>query len=71
MNKIKDLVYPIIRILRKEIDDEFVYSVDENIVIITGIKKEIRIKAEQLAKQSEILLDKIKQLQTELLKFLK
>jgi len=60
LNKIQNLVYPIIKILRTETNGDFKYSFSDNIVIITNSENEINIPIELFTRQSEILLDRIK-----------
>ena len=64
LNKIQDLVYPIIKILRTEADENFEYSFDSNIVIITSENNEIKIPIKQFEKQAEILFNHIKTAKT-------
>ncbi len=58
LNKIQDLIYPIIRILRTESDYEYIFN--RNIIIVSGNNEEIKIPIEQFQKQTEILLKNIK-----------
>lgn len=60
LNKIESLVYPIIKILRKEQDNDFVYKVDGDFIVVSG-GEEIRIPIEQFTKQACHLLTKIKE----------
>lgn len=48
LNKIKDLVYPIIKILRSETDGNFDNSFAENIVIVTSSENKLKISIDQL-----------------------
>ena len=59
LNKIQDLIYPIIKILRTETNDDYEYLLNSDIVIITSKGEEIKIPVKQFQKQTQILLDKI------------
>lgn len=41
LEKLKDLVYPVLKILRTEKNDEFEYSIDQNVVFITSAGKQL------------------------------
>ncbi len=60
LNKITDLMYPIIKILRTETEGDFEYIIDSNLIIVIGDEKEIKIPIKQFEKQTQILLEKIK-----------
>ncbi len=60
LNKIQDLIYPIIRILRTEAESNYEYIFNKNIVIVSGNNEEIKIPIEQFQEQTEILLENIK-----------
>ena len=60
LNKIQDLVYPIIKILRTETDGNFEYIVNADIIIVTGNDEKIEIPIKQFEKQTKLLLEKIK-----------
>jgi len=60
LNKIQDLVYPIIKILRSETEGNYEYSFSGNLVIITSENQRIEIPIIKFAEQTEILLQKIK-----------
>ncbi len=60
LNKIKNLVYPIIKILRTESTVNYEYLFSDNLIIITGNGENIEIPIENFANQTEILLQKIK-----------
>jgi len=60
LNKIQNLVYPIIKILRTETEGNFEYSFSGNLVIITSENQKIEIPIIKFAEQTEILLQKIK-----------
>ena len=60
LNRIEELFYPIIKIIRKESDDNFEYEINGDLVIISGGKEELRIPVSTFIEQSSILLSKIK-----------
>ncbi len=60
LNKIQNLVYPIIKILRTETDGAFEYSIDSNLIIITSENEEIKIPIDQFTQQAELLFNSIK-----------
>jgi len=61
IEKLEDLVYPIIRILRTESNDDFEYSIEDEIILITGNKEEIRIPVSEFKSKAAVLLEKIKE----------
>jgi type II restriction enzyme len=60
LNKIEELFYPIIKILREEQDGKFEYLVDKNIIFVLGGEKEIEIQAETFKKFAEHLFSNIR-----------
>lgn len=60
LNKVEELFYPIIRILREEQSGNFEYHIERNIVIVIGGKEEIRLPVEIFRKISEQLFIQIK-----------
>lgn len=59
LNKIPDLLYPIIKILRDENNGSFEYSINDNLIIITGETVSFEIPIDEFQKRSKILLKKI------------
>lgn len=60
LDKIQDLIYPIIRILRAETEGNYEYIFNKNIVIVSGNNEEIKIPVKLFQEQTEILLENIK-----------
>ena len=61
LNKIPNLLYPIIKILRDESSGHFEYSVDDSLIFITGEKEKFSISILVFKKKAELLLSKIKE----------
>ena len=61
LNKIPDLLYPIIKILRDENDGNFEYSVDDNLILITREDESFSISIVEFRQKAELLLNKIKE----------
>ncbi len=64
LNRIKDLFYPIIKILRFESKEVYEYTIDSDIVIIKNNREEFRIPVKLFAKNAEILLSYLLKVQT-------
>lgn len=60
LNKVEELFYPIIKIIRSESEGNFEYALNNDLVIISGGKEELRIPVRTFIEQSVILLTKIK-----------
>lgn len=60
LNKLKNAVMPIIKVLREESDGTYEYAVQQNIVIINGSGKEFKIPISEFQLQAVNLLTKIK-----------
>ncbi|MBA3987027.1 MAG: HpaII family restriction endonuclease [Flavobacteriales bacterium] len=60
VTKIQNLVYPILRILRTEISGNFEYSIEDDIVIISGNEEVFRIPIAEFQKRAKYLLTEIK-----------
>ncbi|RWW99949.1 HpaII family restriction endonuclease [Flavobacterium cerinum] len=58
---IKNAFYPIIKILRSESNGNFEYSIQDNIVVISGSNKTIKIPIQEFKTKSLTLLNAIKQ----------
>lgn len=61
LNKIEELIYPIIKILREETGQVQEYSYDNDLVIIKNQKEEVRIPVSKFAEQSKILLSRLQE----------
>ncbi len=60
LNKIENLIFPIIKILRDESEGTFSFYYDSNIVIINGVNEIFRIPINEFQKKSSCLLEHIK-----------
>ena len=60
LNRIQDLIYPIIKILRTETDGKYEYIINSDIIVIARDNEKIRIPVKQFQEQTQMLLDKIK-----------
>lgn len=61
MKKIKNLVYPILKILRTETTGNFEYAIADDIVIISSSEEELfRISVDEFKQKAQILLAEIK-----------
>jgi hypothetical protein len=60
LNKIESLFYPIIKILRNESDANYEYTIEDNIVIITGDAQTLQIPVSDFLHEAYELLNKIK-----------
>jgi len=60
IQKLENLVYPIIRILRSEANGEIQYSIQGKIVLITGVNETIEIPISEFKSKSLFLLNAIK-----------
>ena len=61
LNKVEELFYPIIKIIRNESGGNFEYALNDDLVIISGGEEELRIPVSTFIDQSVILLAKIKE----------
>jgi hypothetical protein len=61
LNKIENLIFPIIKVLRDETNGSFEFSYDNNLVIIKNGQEEIRISINDFYIQSRFLLNKLKE----------
>lgn len=59
LNKIKELVYPIVKIIRDETAGRVEFNVDSDVIFVSG-NKELKVKASEFKKQADTILDKIK-----------
>ncbi len=60
IQKIENLVYPILKILRTEINENFEYSIEDDIVIISGNEEFLRIPISEFQQRAKYLLAEIK-----------
>ena len=60
LNKISGLLYPIIKILRDESSGHFEYSVNNNLILITGKNENFTIPIIEFKEKAELLLKRIK-----------
>lgn len=59
INKIENLVYPILKILRTEINGNFEYSIEDDIVVISGKEEVFRIPISKFQEKAKHLLTEI------------
>lgn len=59
IKRIENLVYPILRILRTEANSDFQYSIQDDIVLISGEKEILRIPIIEFKNKAVFLLDSI------------
>ena len=60
IKKIQNLVYPILKILRTEVNGNFEYSIEDDIVVIAGNEEVFRIPISEFKERANYLLSKIK-----------
>ena len=60
LNKVEELFYPIIKIIRNESGGNFEYEINGDLVIISGGKEELRIPVKKFVEEAKILLEKMK-----------
>lgn len=61
LNKIENLIFPIIKVLRDETNGTFEFSYDNDLVIVKNGEEEIRISILEFQKQAHFLLTKLKE----------
>jgi len=61
LNKIENLIFPIIKVLRDESKGTYQYSYDSNLVVITGNEEEFRISIKEFREKAAFLLSKLKE----------
>lgn len=61
LNKIENLIFPIIKVLRDESNGTFEFSYDNDLVIVKNNNEEIRIPINEFKKQAYFLLTKLKE----------
>jgi HpaII restriction endonuclease len=60
VNKIPNLFYPILKILREESRGEFEYSFEDNVVVVIGNNEEIRVPSQDFAEKTNELYREIR-----------
>lgn len=60
LNKVENLLYPIIKILRNESGGNYEYEITGNLVVISGGKEKLKIPVKTFSEQASNLLSKIK-----------
>ncbi|GGZ37500.1 type II restriction endonuclease HpaII [Echinicola pacifica] len=61
LNKIENLIFPIIKVLRDESKGTYQYSYDSDLVVITGNEEEFRISINDFREKAAFLLSKLKE----------
>jgi type II restriction enzyme len=61
IEKLEDLVYPIIKVLRTENNGDFEYSIQDEIIIISGSEEVLKIPISDFRNQAIFLLNAIKE----------
>ena len=60
IKKLENLVYPILKILRTEVNGNFEYSIEDDIVVISGNEEVFRIPISEFQERAKYLLIEIK-----------
>ena len=60
IKKIQNLVYPILKVLRTEVNGNFKYSIEDDIVVISGNEEVFRIPILEFQNKAKFLLTEIK-----------
>lgn len=60
IKKLENLVYPILRILRTEVNGSFEYSIEDDIVVISGNQEVFRLPISEFQLKAKYLLNEIK-----------
>ncbi|MEI7584950.1 HpaII family restriction endonuclease [Runella sp.] len=60
IKKIQNIVYPILKILRTEVNGNFEYSIEDDLVVISGNEEVFRIAISEFKTKASYLLAKIK-----------
>ncbi|NDW11828.1 HpaII family restriction endonuclease [Bacteroides sp. 214] len=60
LNKIKDLVYPVLKVLRCESGHNFEYGIEDDFVIVSGDEEVLRISVDDFKSNAQVLLRQIK-----------
>ncbi|QXP60232.1 HpaII family restriction endonuclease [Olleya sp. HaHaR_3_96] len=60
IEKLEGIVYPILRILRTENNGDFEYSIEDEIILISGGEEILKIEISEFKRKAKFLLEKIK-----------
>lgn len=60
IKKIQNLVYPILKILRTEVNGNFEYSIEDDIVVVSGNDEVLRVSVSVFKEKASFLLNEIK-----------
>ena len=60
IEKLEGLIYPILRILRTETNGDFEYSIQDEIILISGGEEVLKIAISVFKEKAKVLLEKIK-----------
>src|SRR5690625_3390738 len=63
IERLESVVYPIIKILRSESENDFEYSVQDELIIISGNEEVLKIPVSKFKEKALILLESIKESQ--------
>ena len=61
IEKLEGLIYPILRVLRTETNGDFEYSIQDEIILISGGKEVLKIAISVFKEKAKFLLEKIKE----------
>jgi type II restriction enzyme len=61
IERLEGLIYPIIKVLRSEINGNFKYSILDEIVVVSGDEQVLKVPIEEFKKRALFLLKKIKE----------
>jgi hypothetical protein len=61
LNKVENLIFPIIKVLRDETNGTFEFSYNKDLVIVKNNEEEIRVSVNEFQKQAHFLLTKLKE----------
>ncbi len=61
LNKIENLIFPIIKVLRDESNGTFEFSYENDLVIVKNHNEEFRVEINEFQKQAHLLLSKLKE----------
>ena len=61
IEKLEGIVYPILRVLRTENNGDFEYSIQDEIILISGDEEVLKIEISEFKQKAKFLLDKIKE----------
>ncbi len=61
IEKLEGIVYPILRVLRTESNGDFEYSIQDEIILISGGEEVLKIEISEFKQKAKFLLEKIKE----------